>query len=232
MCWCPSIRYLYDWFCVSSPPSLPPSFYTYPSLPPSAHSPPSLCTFPSLPPRSSWVCHTPCWPVGCGRWWRTLSQSTSWGQLTDCELERFECGVELKCGVPLRWMDGITLSHSQTHHLHSLLSLSPLLTLLSPSPASTPLLSSPPPPPLSPTPSHSSPSPLSSHPPPPLPSPPSMQAIQNLGLAVVAIVAGKIVDTKGYLVYEVFNCALLCCESHWPHRELPGGGASMCVWAA
>ena len=40
-----------------------------------------------------------------------------------------------------------------------------------------------------------------------------MQAIQNLGLAVVAIVAGKIVDVKGYLVYEVFNCALLCCES-------------------
>ena len=55
------------------------------------------------------------------------------------------------------------------------------------------------------------------HPHPSLSPPPSllssMQAIQNLGLAVVAIVAGKIVDEKGYLVYEVFNCALLCCES-------------------
>lgn len=37
-----------------------------------------------------------------------------------------------------------------------------------------------------------------------------MQAVQNLGLAVVSYVAGFIVDAKGYLVYEVFNCALLC----------------------
>lgn len=38
----------------------------------------------------------------------------------------------------------------------------------------------------------------------------SMQAIQNLGLAVVAIVAGKILDEKGYLVLLVFFMACLC----------------------
>ena len=38
----------------------------------------------------------------------------------------------------------------------------------------------------------------------------SMQSIQNLGLAVISQVAGKIVDQKGYLVLEVFFCAWLC----------------------
>lgn len=37
-----------------------------------------------------------------------------------------------------------------------------------------------------------------------------MQAIQNLGLAVIAIVAGAIVDSKGYLILEVFFLACLC----------------------
>ena len=37
-----------------------------------------------------------------------------------------------------------------------------------------------------------------------------MQAIQNLGLAVVAIIAGAIVDSKGYLVLEVFFLICLC----------------------
>jgi len=37
-----------------------------------------------------------------------------------------------------------------------------------------------------------------------------MQSIQNLGLAVISQVAGKIVDQKGYLVLEVFFCAWLC----------------------
>ncbi|CAH1780917.1 unnamed protein product [Owenia fusiformis] len=36
-----------------------------------------------------------------------------------------------------------------------------------------------------------------------------MQAIQNLGLAVIAIVAGDIVDAKGYLLLEVFFMAWL-----------------------
>ena len=36
-----------------------------------------------------------------------------------------------------------------------------------------------------------------------------MQSIQNLGLGVISIVAGKIVDTKGYLVLEVFFGAWL-----------------------
>lgn len=37
-----------------------------------------------------------------------------------------------------------------------------------------------------------------------------MQAIQNLGLAVISLVAGLIVDAKGYLVLEVFFMAWLC----------------------
>lgn len=37
-----------------------------------------------------------------------------------------------------------------------------------------------------------------------------MQAIQNLGLATIAIAAGSIVDTKGYLILEVFFLAWLC----------------------
>lgn len=37
-----------------------------------------------------------------------------------------------------------------------------------------------------------------------------MQAVQNLGLAVIAMVAGMIVDEKGYLWLEVFFCACLC----------------------
>ena len=37
-----------------------------------------------------------------------------------------------------------------------------------------------------------------------------MQAIQNLGLAVVPIVAGYLVDNNGYFILEVFFCAMLC----------------------
>ncbi|CAD5122891.1 unnamed protein product [Dimorphilus gyrociliatus] len=37
-----------------------------------------------------------------------------------------------------------------------------------------------------------------------------MQAIQNLGLATIAQAAGAIVDTKGYLLLEMFFLALLC----------------------
>ena len=37
-----------------------------------------------------------------------------------------------------------------------------------------------------------------------------MQAIQNLGLAVVPIIAGHIVDENGYLMLEVFFLAMLC----------------------
>ncbi|XP_064393937.1 major facilitator superfamily domain-containing protein 1-like isoform X2 [Halichondria panicea] len=37
-----------------------------------------------------------------------------------------------------------------------------------------------------------------------------MQAVQNLGLAVVTYVAGAIVDSKGYLILEVFFMACLC----------------------
>lgn len=38
----------------------------------------------------------------------------------------------------------------------------------------------------------------------------SMQSIQNLGLAIISIAAGAILDSKGYLVLEVFFCACIC----------------------
>ncbi|KAM3929935.1 lysosomal dipeptide transporter MFSD1 isoform 2-T2 [Leptodactylus fuscus] len=37
-----------------------------------------------------------------------------------------------------------------------------------------------------------------------------MQSIQNLGLAVIAILAGVILDSRGYLFLEVFFCACIC----------------------
>lgn len=39
-----------------------------------------------------------------------------------------------------------------------------------------------------------------------------MQAVQNLGMAVVTMMAGRIVDDQGYLVLEVFFLAWLCCK--------------------
>lgn len=43
-----------------------------------------------------------------------------------------------------------------------------------------------------------------------------MQSIQNLGLALIAIAAGAIVDNKGYLVLEVFFCACICSQYFLP----------------
>ena len=40
-----------------------------------------------------------------------------------------------------------------------------------------------------------------------------MQAVQNLGLAVVSMAAGYILDAKGYLVLEMFFLAWLCGEA-------------------
>ncbi|XP_056139320.1 major facilitator superfamily domain-containing protein 1 [Lampris incognitus] len=37
-----------------------------------------------------------------------------------------------------------------------------------------------------------------------------MQSIQNLGLALIAMAAGVILDSKGYLFLEVFFCACIC----------------------
>uniref|UniRef100_A0A3Q3JC53 Lysosomal dipeptide transporter MFSD1 n=1 Tax=Monopterus albus TaxID=43700 RepID=A0A3Q3JC53_MONAL len=39
-----------------------------------------------------------------------------------------------------------------------------------------------------------------------------MQSIQNLGLALIAMAAGAIVDAKGYLMLEVFFCACICSQ--------------------
>jgi MFS family permease len=38
-----------------------------------------------------------------------------------------------------------------------------------------------------------------------------MQSVQNLGLAIVPIVVGLIIDKVGYLILEVFFCVCLCC---------------------
>ena len=77
-----------------------------------------------------------------------------------------------------------------------------VLTLTPPSPPSLP-------PPFTPP---SLPHPSLPHPSLPLPLPPSssMQAIQNLGLAVFSIIAGVLVDNNGYLTLEVFFIANLC----------------------
>ncbi|XP_060761816.1 major facilitator superfamily domain-containing protein 1 [Neoarius graeffei] len=37
-----------------------------------------------------------------------------------------------------------------------------------------------------------------------------MQSIQNLGLALISLAAGAILDSKGYLFLEVFFCACIC----------------------
>ncbi|XP_036411666.1 major facilitator superfamily domain-containing protein 1 isoform X1 [Colossoma macropomum] len=37
-----------------------------------------------------------------------------------------------------------------------------------------------------------------------------MQSIQNLGLALISMAAGAILDSKGYLLLEVFFCACIC----------------------
>lgn len=38
----------------------------------------------------------------------------------------------------------------------------------------------------------------------------SMQSIQNLGLALIAMAAGAILDAKGYLILQVFFCICVC----------------------
>lgn len=40
----------------------------------------------------------------------------------------------------------------------------------------------------------------------------SMQSIQNLGLAIISIIAGMILDTRGYLFLEVFFIACVSRE--------------------
>lgn len=40
----------------------------------------------------------------------------------------------------------------------------------------------------------------------------SMQSIQNLGLALIAMAAGAILDNRGYLFLEVFFCTCICCQ--------------------
>ena len=45
-----------------------------------------------------------------------------------------------------------------------------------------------------------------------------MQSIQNLGLAVISIIAGMILDTRGYLFLEVFFIACVSCKyAIWQH---------------
>uniref|UniRef100_A0A8D2J163 Lysosomal dipeptide transporter MFSD1 n=1 Tax=Varanus komodoensis TaxID=61221 RepID=A0A8D2J163_VARKO len=39
-----------------------------------------------------------------------------------------------------------------------------------------------------------------------------MQSIQNLGLGVISIAAGMILDSRGYLILEIFFSACVCCK--------------------
>jgi hypothetical protein len=39
----------------------------------------------------------------------------------------------------------------------------------------------------------------------------SAQSVQNFGLAVITLLAGRIVDSGGYLLLEVFFLGWLCC---------------------
>uniref|UniRef100_A0A8C9VF81 Lysosomal dipeptide transporter MFSD1 n=1 Tax=Scleropages formosus TaxID=113540 RepID=A0A8C9VF81_SCLFO len=51
-----------------------------------------------------------------------------------------------------------------------------------------------------------------------------MQSIQNLGLALIAMAAGAILDSRGYLFLEVFFCACVCSEySSGEGLVFPGG---------
>uniref|UniRef100_A0A8D3DPY4 Lysosomal dipeptide transporter MFSD1 n=1 Tax=Scophthalmus maximus TaxID=52904 RepID=A0A8D3DPY4_SCOMX len=60
-----------------------------------------------------------------------------------------------------------------------------------------------------------------------------MQSIQNLGLALIAMAAGAILDNKGYLVLEVFFCACICgqyflsCFVTPPSSLSPGGDLNL-----
>jgi hypothetical protein len=47
-----------------------------------------------------------------------------------------------------------------------------------------------------------------------------MQAVQNLGMAVVTMLAGQIVDGQGYLVLEVFFLGWLCCKLFMTRNQL------------
>ncbi|KAI0214202.1 Major facilitator superfamily domain-containing protein 1 [Lamellibrachia satsuma] len=56
-----------------------------------------------------------------------------------------------------------------------------------------------------------------------------MQAVQNLGLAVISLVAGKIVDAHGYFILEVFFMIWLClalgiCAILWINDAASNGG--------
>ena len=62
-----------------------------------------------------------------------------------------------------------------------------------------------------------------------------MQAVQNLGLALVTIVSGVIVDRAGYLVLEVFFCACLCLSLIagillYVVDSAPGGRLNLAAW--
>ena len=63
-----------------------------------------------------------------------------------------------------------------------------------------------------------------------------MQSVQNLGLAVVPIVAGIVVDSGGYMLTEVMFCALLCLAllcgiALYVYDATHGGRLNMSAWA-
>ena len=63
-----------------------------------------------------------------------------------------------------------------------------------------------------------------------------MQSVQNLGLAVVPIIAGIVVDSGGYMLTEVMFCALLCLAllcgiALYVYDATHGGKLNKSAWA-
>uniref|UniRef100_A0A8D0B1D8 Lysosomal dipeptide transporter MFSD1 n=1 Tax=Salvator merianae TaxID=96440 RepID=A0A8D0B1D8_SALMN len=58
-----------------------------------------------------------------------------------------------------------------------------------------------------------------------------MQSIQNLGLAIIAIAAGMILDSRGYLFLEIFFSACVCCNDLLNIRFLSSAGGDL-NWSA
>ena len=56
-----------------------------------------------------------------------------------------------------------------------------------------------------------------------------MQSVQNLGLAIVPIVAGALLDHNGYLMLEVFFLVCLCCKLIWKLSNMFVCVVSACI---
>ncbi|KTG46460.1 hypothetical protein cypCar_00012709 [Cyprinus carpio] len=58
-----------------------------------------------------------------------------------------------------------------------------------------------------------------------------MQSIQNLGLALMSMAAGSILDLRGYLFLEVFFIACLCCEERLTPISFPSALSALTTFS-